>query len=97
MEGFACGSDTKCNARLSGGMTVRVKARLKGLWGTDDGNVVGLWRYRSEVSAVQVVHLARDAPGENATEEEHVRHAPTVPIAEKLHDLTVTEHDAPLA
>ena len=49
---------TKMFERLYKGRTAveRVNARLKVLWGVDDGNITGARRFLAEVGAVMVVH-----------------------------------------
>lgn len=129
VEGFACGSEGKCNAGKAYGLTVRVdqgvdlrrfpsipratpqftrryngrtavervNARLKGLWGIDDGNVVGSRRFSAHVSAVLIVHLACATLLAKAQRKEGTFGTLRLsPIAQKLHDLTAAERDAPL-
>ncbi len=128
-EGFACGSEGKCNAGRSYGMTVRVdqeidrrrfpsiprvppqftrgmdgrtavervNARLKGLWGIDDWNVVGSRRFSAHVSAVLIVHLACATLLAKAQRTEGTFGTLRLsPIAQRVEELTAAERDAPL-
>jgi hypothetical protein len=75
----------------------RVNARLKGRWGIDDGNVVGSRRFSGHVSAVLIVHPACAALLAKAQRKEGTFGTLRLsPIAQKLHDLTAEERDAPL-
>lgn len=75
----------------------RVNARLKGLWGIDDGNVVGSRRFSAHVSAVLIVHLACATLLAKAQRKEGTFGTLRLsPIAQKLEELTAAERNAPL-
>ena len=75
----------------------RVNARLKVLWGIDDGNVVGSRRFSAHVSAVLIVHLACATLLAKAQRKEGTFGTLRLsPIAKKLEELTAAERNAPL-
>ncbi len=74
-----------------------MNARLKGLWGIDDGNVVGSRRFSEHVTAVLIVHQACATLLVKAQWKEGTFGTLRLsPIAQKRHDLTAAERNAPL-